>query len=93
MFAKATYFGFYPLGADVILQGVKIMQKPWNDCRSPLVVFAKKEKCIPFLFEVYYVTENDTTVFFAAQEHGLGHFHIFILSDKAQKKLIKRIQK
>ena len=93
MFAEATYFGFYPLGSDVVLHGIKIMQAAWNHHNSPVIVFGKKHTVSPLLSSVYYVTSDEQTVFFAAIEHGLGRYHIFLLDTKAQQRLRKRIFK
>lgn len=92
MFVKAKYFGFYPLGADVLLQGTKIMQAVWNAYKPPLIVIGKKNVVSPLFGQMYYVANDNQKVFFVAIEYGLGHYHIFTINEKAQQRLCKRIK-
>ena len=87
MLVKAKYFGFYPLGADVLYNNVRIMQAPWEKCNQPIFVFGKKQPVSPCLSRVFYVKKPEQVVFFVAIEHGLGHYHIFSLNERTQKKL------
>ena len=41
--------------------------------------------------QVFYVISKDKIVFFVAVEYGLGHYHIFMISDKKSKKLEKKV--
>ena len=93
MFATATYFGFYPMGAHIELQGIKIMQTTWTEYNSPTIVIGKKNVVNPLFGQIYYVMNADQIVFFMAIEYGLGHYHIFTISDRAQQRLSKRIKK
>ena len=31
MFVKVSYLGFYPLGSDIEINNIKIMQLDWNE--------------------------------------------------------------
>lgn len=48
MFVAVKYFGFYPLGSDVELNGVKIMQEYWNEYNKFIISIGKKECCESF---------------------------------------------
>ena len=91
MIAKVKYFGFYPLGSDVELNGIKIMQEYWNEYDKFIIPIGKKNVVNPFLKQVFYVVSKDKIVFFVAVEYGLGHYHIFMISDKKSKKLEKKV--
>lgn len=41
----------------------------------------------PTFSHVFAVTENEKTVFFLVNEHGIGKYHIWFFSDKVVKKL------
>lgn len=92
MFVRVEYFGFYPLGADVCFDGVKILQAPWEKCRFPVFIFGKKQAADPAFGQVFYARNDGRTVFFVAVEYGLGHYHIFSLSDRAQKKMSRKLK-
>ena len=92
MIAKVTYFGFYPLGAEVSLRNAKIMQEEWNRCTFPVLAIGKKNVVNPTFGEVYYIKNDGQAVFFVAIEYGLGHYHIFSFDEKFQKKLNQRIK-
>jgi len=91
LFAKVKYFGFYPIGSDVCYNNVKIMQTSWEPYKYPIFLFGKKQIVCPFFGQVFYVTNNESTVFFVAIEYGYGHYHIFSINEHTQKKLVKRI--
>ena len=91
MFVKVNYFGFYPLGADVYYNDVKIMQAPWGKYRYPAFVFGKKKTVNPCFGQVFYAKSDNRTVFFAAIEYGLGHYHIFSINDCTQQKMIRKV--
>ena len=93
MLAKVEYFGFYPLGSDVYYNKVKIMQTSWEEYKFPIVIFGKKQIVNPFFGQVFYVKNDNLTVFFVAIEYGIGHYHIFSINDRTQQKLINRIKK
>ena len=92
MFVKAEYFGFYPLGSDVLLQGTKIMQTTWSAYKFPVIVVGKKNVVSPLFAQVYYVTNDNQIIFFVAIEYGFGHYHIFTINEKSQQRLSKRIK-
>lgn len=91
MFAVVKYFGFYPLGSDIELNGVKIMQEYWNEYNKFIIPIGKKKVVSPFMQQVFYVISKDKIVFFVAVEYGLGHYHIFSISDKKSKNLEKKV--
>lgn len=93
MFAKVSYFGFYPIGSDVCYNNIKIMQSTWEAYNFPIVLLGKKHTVNPFYGQVFYVKKDDHAVFFVAMEHGHGHHHIFSINDRMQQKLAKRITK
>lgn len=92
MFVKVEYLGFYPMGSDVILQNIKIMQEPWNVYKYPTICVGKSKEVSPLCGQVFYVTKGEQTVFFVAIEYGLSKYHVFTISGKTQKRLIKRIK-
>jgi len=91
VFAKAEYFGFYPLGSDVLYNDVPIMQTTWEACRFLIIVFGKKHVVNPFFGQVFYAEYNKRIVFFTAIEYGLGHYHIFSISNSTQQRLLRKI--
>ncbi|MGN0814121.1 MAG: hypothetical protein ACI4MH_02680 [Candidatus Coproplasma sp.] len=95
MIVKAKYFGFYPLGSDVDVNGVHIMQREWKIVSgSAFVIGSKKisngEKVSAVGRKIYSVEENGKTVFFTAKEYGMGKYHIFLFSDRVNNKLSNR---
>lgn len=95
MLVKAKYFGYYPLGSDVDIHGVHIMQREWKIVSGSIFVIGSKkishrEKVSVFGQKVYSVEENGQTVFFTAEEYGIGKYHIFLFSDKVNNKLSNR---
>ena len=93
MLVKVEYCGFYPLGSDIELGRIPIMQREWNLYRKPVVTYGKKNTVSPFLEQVYYVTHENRTVFFVAMEYGLGHYHIFRVTPKANEKMTAKMKK
>ena len=91
MFVKVSYLGAYPLGADVELNGVKIMQSKWNEYRKPVFIYGKKSVVSPFFLQMFYITQEAKTIFFAADEYRLGHYHIFTVGESTNEKLSKKI--
>ena len=91
MFAKATYLGCYPLGGDLEIDGVKIMQFEWKCLHRPTVLpFGKTiQGANPAFSHVFVVTEKEKTVFFLANECSIGKYHIWSFSDKTVKKLLE----
>ncbi|MBE6531588.1 MAG: hypothetical protein E7679_05855 [Ruminococcaceae bacterium] len=89
MFVKTVYLGCYPLGGDLKINGIKIMQSEWKKIRKPIVFpFGKRcEKVIPFFCETFVVMADGKRAFFLACESGIGKYHIFGLSEKANQKL------
>lgn len=89
MLAKAIYLGYYPLGGDLEIDGVKIMQFEWKCLHRPTILpFGKTIRgASPTFSSVFVATENEKTVFFLANECGIGKYHIWSFSDKVVKKL------
>ena len=89
MLAKAIYLGCYPLGGDLEIDGIKIMQFEWKCLRRPIILpFGKTIQGVSPIFSyIFVVTENEKTVFFLANECGIGKYHIWSFSDKVVKKL------
>ena len=96
MFVKAVYLGYHPLGGDLEIDGIKIMQLKWKELRRPLVfAFGKSIKGTNPIFSYAFVAEeNEKKVFFLAQECGIGKYHIWGFSTKTAEKLsnYKRIK-
>ncbi len=91
MLVKCKYFGFYPLGSEVELEGIKIMKEYWNECNKFIIPIGKRNVVSPFMQQVFYVITNAKIIFFVAIEYGLGHYYIFTISNKASKRLEKKI--
>ncbi len=89
MFAKVTYLGYHPLGGDLEIDNIKIMQLDWKRLRRPLVcAFGKSIQGGNPTFAYTFVAEgNEKSVFFLANEYEMGKYHIWFFSDKATKKL------
>ncbi len=64
MFIKVNYFGSYPLGADVELDGVKIMQSEWNEYKKIVFIFGKKKYVTPFFTQLFYAFSENKVAFF-----------------------------
>ena len=93
MFCKVEYFGFYPLGDEVEIDGIKIMQGEWIAYRGLLIPYGKKNVVNPALRQVYYVQKDGATVFFVAVEYGLSHYHVFKTTDHDNRRLARKIDK
>lgn len=96
MIVKAKYFGFYPLGNDVDVNGVHIMQREWKVVPGVVFVIGSKKispgkKVSVFGREIYSVEENGQTVFFTAEEYGIGKYHVFLFNNKVNNKLRNKI--
>ena len=89
MLAKAIYLGYYPLGGDLEIDGIKIMQFEWKNLYRPTILpFGKTVQGVsPIFSHIFVVTENEKAVFFLANECGIGKYHIWSFSDKVIKKL------
>ena len=89
MLAKAIYLGYHPRGGDLEIDGIKIMQFEWKRLRRPIILpFGKTIQGVsPTFSHVFAVTEKEKTVFFLANECGIGKYHIWSFSDKVVKKL------
>ena len=96
MFVKAVYLGYHPLGGDLEIDGIKIMQLKWKELRRPIVfAFGKSIKGTNPIFSYAFVAEeNEKKVFFLAQESEIGKYHIWGFSTKTAEKLsnYKRIK-
>lgn len=91
MLVKVKYFGYYPLGSDVKINDIEIMKSRWNIYKKPIITYGKKNTASPYSQDLYYVVSKEKVVFFVAVEWGLGHYHIFLTSEKKNKKLSKNI--
>ena len=89
MLAKAIYLGYYPLGGDLEIDSIKIMQFEWKCLLRPIILtFGKTIQGVsPTFSHVFTVTEKEKTAFFLAKECGIGKYHIWSFSDKVMKKL------
>ena len=89
MLAKAIYLGYYPLGGDLEIDGIKVMQFEWKCLLRPIILpFGKTIQGVsPIFSHVFAVTEKEKTVFFAANECGVGKHHIRSFSYKTIKRL------
>jgi hypothetical protein len=91
MLVKVKYSGFYPLGSDVRVNGVEIMKSKWHRYEKPTITYGKKNIASPFLQDLFYVVSKEKAVFFVAIELGLGHYHVFVASEKQNRRLSKKI--
>ncbi len=91
MLVKVKYSGFYPLGSDIKINDVEIMKSKWHRYEKPTITYGKKNIASPFLQNLFYVVSKEKTVFFVAIEWGLGHYHVFVASEKQNKRLFKNI--
>ena len=89
MLAKAIYLGYYQLGGDLEIDGIKIMQFEWKRLLRPIILpFGKTIQGVnPTFSHVFVVAEKQKTVFFLANECGIGKYHIWSFSDKFLEKL------
>ena len=89
MLAKAIYLGYYPLGGDLEIDGIKIMQFEWKCLLRPIILpfWKTTQGASPTFSHVFAVVEKEKTVFFLANECGIGKYHIWTFSDKFVKKL------
>ena len=55
MFVKVNYLGFYPLGSDIEINNIKIMQLDWNEYKKPVLIYGKKNVINPFYSKLFYV--------------------------------------
>lgn len=65
MLAKAIYLGYYPLGGDLEIDGIKIMQFEWKRLLRPIILpFGKTIQGVsPTFSHVFAVTENEKNCF------------------------------
>ena len=91
MFVKVKYSGCYPVGSDIKINDVEIMKSKWNVDKKPLITYGKKNIANPFLQDLFYVVLKGKAVFFVAIEWGLGHYHVFVASEKQNNRLSKNI--
>lgn len=91
MFVKVKYFGYFPLGSDIKINNIEFMKSEWNVYKKHPIVYGKKYITSPFLQELFYVTSNGNTVFFVAIEWGIGHYHIFTVNQRQNRRLSKHI--
>lgn len=89
MIATTNYLGAYPLGAELEIDGIKIMQLEWKALYRPTILsFGKAiQGANPMFSRVFVAVEDGKAVFFAANECGIGKYHIWSFSDKVIKKL------
>ena len=89
MFTKTVYLGYYPLGGDLEINGIKVMQSQWKKLHKPVVLpFGKScEGVNPFFCDTFVVEVNGKLAFFLASESEIGKYHIFGLSEKTNQKL------
>ena len=89
MLAKAIYLDYYPLGGDLEIDGIKVMQFEWNCLLRPIILpFGKTIQGVsPTFSHVFAVTGKEKTVFFLANESGIGKYHIWSFSDIVVKKI------
>ena len=89
MIAKSIYLGCYPLGGDLEINGIKVMQSEWKVlCKPSVLPFGKHDKGVnPFFCDTFVVEIDGKRAFFLASEAGIGKYHIFGLSEKTNQKL------
>ena len=89
MFARVFYLGYHPLGGDLEINGIKIMQAEWMKLRKPAVFAIGKshDGISPAFCEAFYVKSEEKYAFFLAHENELGKYHIFGFSNKSAEKI------
>ncbi len=64
MFVKVIYKGYHPLGGDLEIGGIKIMQREWKKLRRPLIfAFGKSVQGVSPIFSDVFVAEESKKVF------------------------------
>ncbi|MBO5221263.1 MAG: hypothetical protein J6C26_03005 [Clostridia bacterium] len=91
MLINTKYVGFFPLGSDIVLDGVSIMQCPWAACTKTVLAIGGGGPVCPLGGMVFSATQGNSVAFFVAIEEGLGKYHIFSVSKKASEKLKKKL--
>ncbi len=91
MIAKANYFGCLPLGSDVMIDEIKIMQSQWTAYTKPVFLFGKKQGINPCFCDLFYIKQGGKAVLFAAYEQGLGNYHIFTISGKNAQRIKEKL--
>ncbi len=91
MLIKVEYFGSYPLGAEIELDNVKIIQSEWNKYNNTVFIFGKKKYINPLFTQLFYVLSKNKVVFFTAYEYRLGHYHIFAVNEKYIERLREKV--
>lgn len=89
MFARAVYLGCYPLGGNLEINGIRVMQTEWKQLCKPIVlsIGKRREGVNPIFCEAFVAGVGGKRAFFLAHENGIGKYHIFRFSDKATEKL------
>ena len=87
MFSKTIYLGYHPLGGNLEINGIKIMQKEWTRLCKPIIFPLKMPGGQAFFCEPYYVESDGKRAFFLATERGIGKYHIYGFSERAVEKL------
>ncbi len=90
MLINTKYVGFFPLGSDIVLDGVLIMQCPWAACTKTVLAIGGGGPVCPLGGMVFSATQGNSVAFFVAIEEGLGKYHIFSINKKASEKLKKK---
>ena len=89
MLTKAIYSGCYPLGGDLKIDGIQVMQSEWKYLHRPTVLpFGKTIQGVsPMFSQAYVVEKNKKLIFFLATESGIGKYHIWCFPDVTTEKL------
>jgi hypothetical protein len=95
MFARVFYLGYHPLGGDLEINGIKVMQAEWMKLRKPAVFAIGKshDGISPAFCKAFYVKSEEKYAFFLAHENEIGKYHIFGFSDKDVNKLCAQVNK
>lgn len=91
MFIKVDYFGSYPLGSDIKINNIKIMQEEWNIYNKLTMLYGKTNISLFHKMNIYYIVKDMTILFFGAYEYKLGYYHIYSVNEKSYQYLLKRI--
>lgn len=89
MLTKTIYSGCYPLGGDLEIDGIQVMQSAWKCLRRPTVLpFGKTIQGVnPMFSQAYVVEKNKKLIFFLASESSIGKYHIWVFPDITTEKL------
>ena len=80
--------GYYPLGSDVEINGIRIMQEEWKTVKTLKLAVTKIKKTFHLRDDIFIVRKGEKVAVFSAYEYGIGKYFISIFNDKISAKLL-----